>query len=68
MAESNKAYNNLIARGFSNEQIRSMFGNIGIPEVDLSGIEDKLDNLSNSIKAFEQRLNKLERKNTGGRF
>jgi len=41
---------------------------VDIPEVDLSGIEDKLDNLSNSINAFEQRLNKLERKNTGGRF
>ena len=41
---------------------------VDIPEVDLSGIEGKLDNLSNSIKAFEQRLNKLERKNTGGRF
>lgn len=41
---------------------------VDIPEVDLSGIENKLDNLSISIKAFEQRLNKLERKNTGGRF
>ena len=41
---------------------------VDIPEIDLSGIENKLDNLSNSIKAFEQRLNKLERKNTGGRF
>ena len=41
---------------------------VDIPEIDLSGIELKLDNLSNSIKAFEQRLNKLERKNTGGRF
>ena len=41
---------------------------VDIPEVDLSGIELKLDNLSNSIKSFEQRLNKLERKNTGGRF
>ena len=41
---------------------------VDIPEVDLSGIELKLDNLSNSIKAFEARLNKLERKNTGGRF
>ena len=41
---------------------------VDIPEVDLSGIESKLDNLSNSINAFEQRLNKLERKNTGGRF
>jgi len=41
---------------------------VDIPEVDLSGIELKLDNLSNSINAFEQRINKLERKNTGGRF
>jgi len=41
---------------------------VDIPEVDLSGIESKLDNLSNSINAFEQRLNKLERKKTGGRF
>ena len=32
---------------------------IDMPEVDLSGIELKLDNLSNSIKAFEERLNKL---------
>tara|TARA_R100001530_G_scaffold53797_1_gene39740 strand:+ start:187 stop:870 length:684 start_codon:yes stop_codon:yes gene_type:complete len=41
---------------------------VDIPEVDLSGIELKLDNLSNSINVFEQRINKLERKNTGGRF
>ena len=41
---------------------------VDIPEVDLSGIESKLDNLSNSIKAFEERLNKLEKKNSGGRF
>ena len=41
---------------------------VDIPEVDLSGIETKLDNLSNSINAFEERLNKLEKKNTGGRF
>ena len=41
---------------------------VDIPEVDLSGIETKLDNLSNSINAFEDRLNKLEKKNTGGRF
>ena len=40
---------------------------IDIPEIDLSGIELKLDNLSNSIKTFEERLNKLE-KNSGGRF
>ena len=42
--------------------------NKDIPEVDLSGIELKLDNLSRSIQAFEERLNKLEKKNTGGRF
>ena len=41
---------------------------VDIPEIDLSGIETKLDNLSNSINAFEERLNKLEKKNTGGRF
>jgi len=42
--------------------------NKDIPEIDLSSIELKLDNLSNSIKAFEERLNKLENKKTGGRF
>ena len=41
---------------------------VDIPEIDLSGIETKLDNLSNSINAFEDRLNKLQKKNTGGRF
>ena len=41
---------------------------IDIPEIDLSGIETKLDNLSNSIQAFEQRLNKLEKSKPGGRF
>ena len=41
---------------------------IDIPEIDLSGIESKLDNLSTSIKAFEQRLNKLEKSKPGGRF
>ena len=41
---------------------------VDIPEVDLSGIELKLDNLSNSIKAFEERLNKLEKSKPGGRF
>ena len=41
---------------------------IDIPEVDLSGIETKLDNLSNSIQAFEERLNKLEKSKPGGRF
>ena len=40
--------------------------NIDIPEVDLSGIEKKLDNLSLSINTFEERLNKLEKKGTGG--
>ena len=38
-----------------------------IPEVDLSGIETKLDNLSNKIGIFEKRLQKLESKG-GGRF
>ena len=42
--------------------------NKDMPEIDLSGIESKLDNLSNSINTFEERLNKLEKKNTGGRF
>jgi uncharacterized protein HemX len=41
---------------------------VDIPEVDLSGIELKLDNLSNSIQAFEERLNKLEKSKPGGRF
>ena len=41
---------------------------VDIPEIDLSGIETKLDNLSNSIKAFEGRLNKLEKSKPGGRF
>ena len=41
---------------------------VDIPEVDLSGIELKLDNLSNSIKAFEERLSKLEKSKPGGRF
>ena len=39
---------------------------IDIPEVDLSGIEKKLDNLSLSINGFEERLNKLEKRNSGG--
>ena len=39
---------------------------IDIPEVDLSGIELKLDNLSLSISSFEERLNKLEKRNSGG--
>jgi len=41
---------------------------VDIPEIDLSSIENKLDNLSSSINTFETRLKKLERKNTGGRF
>ena len=38
-----------------------------IPEVDLSGIETKLDNLSNKIGVFEERLKEVESKG-GGRF
>jgi hypothetical protein len=41
---------------------------VDIPEIDLSGIETKLDNLSSSIQAFEKRLNKLEKSKPGGRF
>ena len=42
---------------------------VDIPEVDLSGIELKLDNLSNNIKNFEFRLPELEsKKPSGGRF
>ena len=40
---------------------------INIPDVDLSGIERKLDNLSIKIDGFETRLKKVE-KNSGGRF
>ena len=42
---------------------------ISIPEIDLSGIDeckDKLDDLSNKIGAFEERLSKLENRNSGG--
>ena len=42
---------------------------IDIPEVDLSGIDeckDKIDALSNKIGAFEERLTKLEKRNSGG--
>ena len=42
---------------------------IDIPEVDLSGIDDckdKLDALSAKIEAFESRVNKLEKRNSGG--
>ena len=38
-----------------------------IPEVDLSGIETKLDNLSNKIGIFEERLKIVDSKG-GGRF
>jgi len=41
--------------------------NKSIPEVDLSGIEFKLDALSDKISAFEERLVKVEKKG-GGRF
>ena len=41
---------------------------IDIPDVDLSGIEDKLDNLVNKIEAFEARLVEVEKKTKGGRF
>ena len=47
------------------EELRKL-KNKDIPEVDLSGIELKLDNLSTSIQAFEDRLNKLEKRNSGG--
>ena len=40
---------------------------IDIPDVDLSGIESKIDNLTNKIEAFETRLKKVEKK-AGGRF
>ena len=39
-----------------------------VPQVDLSGIENKIDNLTNSMSTFEERINKLESKNDGGRF
>ena len=42
---------------------------IDIPEVDLSGIDDcknKLDALSDKIGAFEERITKLEKRNSGG--
>ena len=41
---------------------------IDIPDVDLSGIEDKLDNLVEKIEAFEERLVEVEKKTKGGRF
>ena len=42
---------------------------INIPEIDLSGIDeckDKLDDLNSKIDAFEDRLSKLEKRNSGG--
>ena len=41
---------------------------IDIPDVDLSGIEDKLDKLVDKIEAFEKRLVEVEKKTKGGRF
>ena len=41
---------------------------IDIPNVDLSGIESRLDNLVNKIEAFEARLVEVEKKTKGGRF
>ena len=41
---------------------------IDIPDVDLSGIENKLDNLTDKIEAFEKRLKEVEKKAKGGRF
>ena len=40
---------------------------IDIPNVDLSGINKKLDDLKTNIEGFEERLIKVE-KNSGGRF
>ena len=42
---------------------------VKIPEVDLSGIDDckeKLDEINAKIEAFEARVNKLEKRNSGG--
>ena len=39
-----------------------------VPQVDLSGIENKIDNLTRSMDTFEERIIKLESKNDGGRF
>ena len=42
---------------------------VEIPEIDLSGIEEcknKLDNLNTKIEAFEERVSKLEKRNSGG--
>ena len=38
------------------------------PKVDLSSIENKIDNLTKSMEMFEERLLKLENKKDGGRF
>ena len=40
---------------------------IVIPDVDLSGLENKIDALGDKIDGFEERLKKVE-KNAGGRF
>ena len=40
---------------------------IVIPDVDLSGLENKIDALGDKIDGFEERLKKVE-KNSGGRF
>jgi uncharacterized coiled-coil DUF342 family protein len=39
-----------------------------VPQVDLSSIENKIDNLTRSMDTFEERITKLESKNDGGRF
>ena len=39
-----------------------------VPKVDLSGIEYKLDNLSNDMMNIDERMTKLENKKDGGRF
>ena len=41
---------------------------IDIPDVDLSGIENKLDSIVDKIEAFEKRLVEVEKKTKGGRF
>jgi len=41
---------------------------IDMPDVDLSGIEDKLDSIVDKIEAFEERLIEVEKKAKGGRF
>ena len=42
---------------------------VKMPEIDLSGIDDcktKLDEINAKIEAFESRVNKLEKRNSGG--